>query len=53
LVIDLRRQTTAILQEALGDARLHALRAQGEAMDDDHTVEYALDAITRAQDDQG
>lgn len=45
---ELRRQTTAILQGALGEERLHRLRATGEAMDDDHIVAYARVAIGRA-----
>ena len=48
LVTELRRQTTAALRNALGETRLHQLRAEGEAMDDDHAVAYALDAIDRA-----
>jgi hypothetical protein len=47
-VTELRRQTTAILQGTLGEERLRQLRTQGEAMDDDHVVTYALDAIGRA-----
>jgi hypothetical protein len=42
------RQTTAALRNALGETRLHQLRAEGEAMDDDHAVTYALEAISRA-----
>jgi hypothetical protein len=49
IIADLRRQTTAILRDALGDARLRELRSQGEAMDDDQIVAIALDAIARAQ----
>ncbi len=49
IIADLRRQTTAILRDALGDARLRELRSQGEAMDDDQIVVIALDAIARAQ----
>jgi hypothetical protein len=45
---ELRRQTTAALRNALGETRLHQLRAEGEAMDDDHAVAYALEAINRA-----
>jgi len=45
---ELRRQTTAALRDALGETRLHQLRAEGEAMDDDHVVAYALEAISRA-----
>jgi hypothetical protein len=47
LVTELRRQTTAILRDTLGETRLHRLRAEGEVMDDDHAVAYALDAIGR------
>jgi predicted ATPase/class 3 adenylate cyclase len=47
-VTELRRQTTAVLRNALGEMRLHQLRAEGEAMDDDHAVAYALEAISRA-----
>jgi hypothetical protein len=46
-VTALRRQTTAALRDALGETRLHQLRAEGEAMDEDHAVAYALDAIAR------
>jgi predicted ATPase/class 3 adenylate cyclase len=47
---ELRQQTTAILRDALGEARLRELRLAGAAMDDDHVVALALDAIalTRA-----
>jgi predicted ATPase/class 3 adenylate cyclase len=48
LVTELRRETTAILRDALGEDRLHELRAEGEAMSDDHAVAYALDAISGA-----
>jgi predicted ATPase/class 3 adenylate cyclase len=47
-VTELRRQTTAALRDALGEARLHRLRAEGEVMDEDHAVAYALEAISRA-----
>jgi predicted ATPase/class 3 adenylate cyclase len=47
-VTGLRRQTTAILKDTLGEERLRQLRAEGEAMDDDHVVAYALDAVARA-----
>jgi hypothetical protein len=47
-VADLRRETTGLLAAALGDERLHALRAQGEAMDVDEVAAYALDAASRA-----
>jgi predicted ATPase/class 3 adenylate cyclase len=45
----LRQETTALLIEALGEAHLRELHAQGEAMDNDQAVAYALDAITKAQ----
>jgi tetratricopeptide (TPR) repeat protein len=45
----LRRETTAMLQRALGEAPLRQLRSEGEAMDNDHAVAYALDAIERAR----
>ena len=47
-VTTLRRATTGQLSDQLGDARLHELRAQGGAMDDDHAVSLALTAIDRA-----
>jgi predicted ATPase len=48
LVTRLRRETTSMLIEALGQARLRELREQGEAMNDDTAVAYALDAIARS-----
>jgi hypothetical protein len=48
LLTKLRRQTTAALRNALGETRLRQLRAEGEAMDYDHAVAYALEAISRA-----
>ena len=47
-VTTLRRTTTGQLSDQLGDARLHELRAQGGAMDDDHAVSLALTAINHA-----
>jgi predicted ATPase/class 3 adenylate cyclase len=47
-VADLRRETTGLLATALGDERLRALRAQGEAMDTDEVAAYALDAGAHA-----
>ena len=47
-VTELRRETTGLLATALGDERLRALRAQGEAMDTDEVVAYALAAAARA-----
>jgi hypothetical protein len=38
-----------MLHEALDEARLRGLRAEGGAMDEDRAVAYALDAIDRAQ----
>jgi predicted ATPase/class 3 adenylate cyclase len=49
LVAELRRQTTSILRNALGEAHLRELRSAGEAMDDDHAVALTLDAIARAR----
>jgi hypothetical protein len=43
----MRREATAIIREALGDERLRALRAQGEAMDPDHVLQYALAVVER------
>jgi len=45
---ELRRQTTAALRNGLGETRFHQLRAEGEAMDEDHAVAYALEAISQA-----
>ena len=44
---DLRRQATAIVREAIGDHRLGELRAEGEAMDADDAVRYALKVVQR------
>jgi hypothetical protein len=43
--IGIRRQATVIIREALGDERIRALRAQGEAMDPDDAVQYALRVV--------
>jgi hypothetical protein len=48
-ITELRRQTSQMLHEALDEARLRGLRAEGGAMDEDRAVAYALDAIDRAQ----
>jgi predicted ATPase/class 3 adenylate cyclase len=45
LVTRVRRETTALLAQGLGEERLHELRARGEALDNDHAVAFALDAI--------
>ncbi len=47
-VSELRRETTGLLVTALGDERLRALRAEGEAMDTDEVAAYALNAAARA-----
>jgi predicted ATPase len=47
-VTQLRRHTTTILRETLGDQLLRELRAQGEEMDRDDAVAYALTAISTA-----
>jgi hypothetical protein len=47
-VTQLRRTTTGMLNAALGHARLEELRAEGEAMDRDQAVAYALEAISNA-----
>jgi len=49
LIVELRRTTTDLLIETLGKTRLRDLRAQGEAMDDDSVVAFAIDAIAKAQ----
>jgi hypothetical protein len=48
-VAELRRESTRLLRDSLGDQRLRALRAEGEAMTTDEAVAHALDAITHAQ----
>jgi hypothetical protein len=49
LITDLRRQTSALLHDALDEGRLRQLRAEGEAMDSDQAAAYALEAIRRAR----
>jgi hypothetical protein len=51
LIADLRRETTALLRDTLGEQRLRELRAQGDAMNTDEAVAYALDVITRTLPD--
>jgi hypothetical protein len=46
-VTELRRATTGLLRDAPGERRLPELRAQGEAMNTDEAVAYALEAITQ------
>jgi predicted ATPase len=48
IIVELRRQTTSILRETLGEARLRELRSKGETMDDDDVVRLTLEAIVRA-----
>jgi predicted ATPase/class 3 adenylate cyclase len=43
-----RRETTELLRQSLGEARLADLRAEGEAMDEDQAVAHALHAIAEA-----
>jgi predicted ATPase len=47
LITDLRRQTSALLHDALEEGMLLQLRAEGEAMDSDEAAVYALEAIRR------
>lgn len=47
-VTDLRRVTTAMLRDSLGDTRLRELRQEGELLGLDQAVAYALDAINEA-----
>jgi hypothetical protein len=49
MITDLRRQTSELLHDALDEARLQQLRAEGEAMDSDQAAAYALEAISRAR----
>jgi predicted ATPase len=46
---ELRRETSSLLRDTLGDQRLHELRDQGQAMNADEAVAYALDAINTSQ----
>jgi predicted ATPase/class 3 adenylate cyclase len=46
-IADLRRQATAVLRETMGDDRWRELRAEGEAMDVDDVVRYALTVVQR------
>jgi tetratricopeptide (TPR) repeat protein len=49
LITDLRRQTSALLHDALDEGRLRQLRTEGETMDSDQAAAYALEAIGRAR----
>ncbi len=42
---ELRRETTGLLASALGEQRLRQLRAEGDAMDDEHAIDYTLAQI--------
>jgi hypothetical protein len=44
---ELWRETAGLLSQSLGETRLAELRAQGEAMDEDHAVAYAFDMIAK------
>ena len=48
VLTELRRETTRHLADVLGQERLRELRAQGEAMDADQAVAYALAHIDQA-----
>jgi predicted ATPase/class 3 adenylate cyclase len=43
---EMRRETTRLLTAALGDQRTRQLRADGDAMDDERAVDYALAQIS-------
>jgi hypothetical protein len=45
---ELRRETTGLIRDSLGETRLAEMRAEGEAMDEDHAVAFALEAIATA-----
>ena len=47
--LELRRKTSSFLVDSLGEVRLRELRAEGEAMDNDHAVAWVLDAIAKAR----
>jgi predicted ATPase/DNA-binding SARP family transcriptional activator/class 3 adenylate cyclase len=49
--VEVRRETTRLLAAALGEERLGQLRAEGDAMGDDHAVAYTLDQIAEALND--
>jgi hypothetical protein len=49
MIRDLRRQTSALLHEALDEERLRQLRTEGEIMDSDQAATHALDAIRQAR----
>ncbi len=49
IIVDLRRRTTALLRDLLGEGRLRQLRSEGESMDDDRVVASALDVIDKVR----
>jgi predicted ATPase/class 3 adenylate cyclase len=49
--VEVRRETTRLLAAALGDQRLRQLRAEGDAMDEEHAVDYTLAQIAHALTD--
>ena len=56
MIVEIRRTTTGMLRDMLGDERFHELRDQGAAMDIDQAVAYALshlDACLRSEDAPG
>jgi predicted ATPase/class 3 adenylate cyclase len=50
LISALRRETTGRLTRTMGDARLRGIRAEGEAMDTDSAVRFALALVDRTLD---
>ena len=48
-VTDLRRETTGLLRDRLGEQRLRELRAEGGVMNTDEAVAYVLDAVADYQ----
>jgi hypothetical protein len=49
-ITDLRRETAALLRDALGDGELRKLRSQGQDMQRDDAIAYTLNAISKAVD---
>ncbi len=49
IIVELRRRTTAVLRELLGEGRLRQLRSEGESMDDDRVVASALNVIAKVR----
>ena len=48
-VTDLRRETTGLLRDRLGEQRLRELRAEGGVMNTDEAVAYVLEAVADYQ----